>query len=90
MKPLHFPDMTAYTDKLIGKVVAKLEELHLRDNTLLLILGDNGTGRGTPSKFQGRNMRWRQGHDDHLGHARPAHRQLARPLCERKSFCRLD
>ena len=56
-KPLgHFPDMVAYTDKLIGKVVAKLEELHLRDNTLLLILGDNGTGRGTPSKFRGRNV----------------------------------
>src|SRR5436190_18934466 len=39
----HFPDMVAYTDKLIGTVVAKLEELHLRDQTLLLILGDNGT-----------------------------------------------
>jgi arylsulfatase A len=36
--------------------VAKLEELRLRDNTLLLILGDNGTGRGTPSKFKGRNV----------------------------------
>lgn len=56
-KPLgHFPDMVAYTDKLIGKVVAKLEELHLRDKTLLLILGDNGTGRGTPSKFRGREV----------------------------------
>ena len=52
----HFPDMVAYTDKLIGKVVAKLEELHLRENTVLLILGDNGTGRGTPSKFQGRDV----------------------------------
>jgi arylsulfatase A len=56
-KPLgHFPDMVAYTDKLIGKVVAKLDELHLRDNTLLLILGDNGTGRGTPTRFRGRNV----------------------------------
>ncbi len=52
----HFPDMVAYTDKLIGKLVAKLEELKLRDNTLLLILGDNGTGRGTPSKFKGRDV----------------------------------
>ncbi len=52
----HFPDMVAYTDKLIGKVVAKLEELHLRENTLILILGDNGTGRGTPSKFKGRDV----------------------------------
>ncbi len=52
----HFPDMVAYTDKLIGKLVARLEELKLRDNTMLLVLGDNGTGRGTPSKFQGRDV----------------------------------
>jgi arylsulfatase A len=52
----HFPDMVAYADKLIGKVIAKLDELKLRDNTLVLILGDNGTGRGTPSKFQGRDV----------------------------------
>ena len=52
----HFADMVAYTDKLIGKLITKLEELHLRDNTLVLILGDNGTGRGTPSKFQGRDV----------------------------------
>lgn len=52
----HFADMVAYTDKLIGKVVAKLEELKLRDNTVLLILGDNGTGKGTPSRFKGRDV----------------------------------
>ena len=52
----HFPDMVAYTDKLIGKLIAKLEELHLRDDTLVLILGDNGTGKGTPSRFQGRDV----------------------------------
>ncbi len=52
----HFPDMVAYTDKLIGKLVAKLDELKLRDDTLVLILGDNGTGRGTPSRFQGRDV----------------------------------
>ncbi len=52
----HFADMTTYTDKLIGKVVAKLDELKLRENTVLLILGDNGTGRGTPSRFKGRDV----------------------------------
>ncbi|HSU66001.1 MAG TPA: sulfatase-like hydrolase/transferase, partial [Tepidisphaeraceae bacterium] len=41
---------------LIGKVIAKLDELHLRENTLVLILGDNGTGSGTPSKFKGRDV----------------------------------
>ena len=42
-----FSDMVAYTDKLTGKLVAKLDELGIRDNTLILILGDNGTQRGT-------------------------------------------
>lgn len=45
----HFADMVAYTDKLVGKVVALLDELGLRDNTLILFTGDNGTGRGTRS-----------------------------------------
>ena len=52
----HFPDMVAYTDKLIGRLVATLESLHLRDNTVLIVLGDNGTGRGTPSRFKGRDV----------------------------------
>jgi arylsulfatase A len=52
----HFADMVAYTDKLLGTLVAKLEELHLRENTVLLVMGDNGTGRGTPSKFKGRDV----------------------------------
>ncbi len=52
----HFADMVAYTDKLIGTVIAKLEALHLRENTVVLVVGDNGTGRGTPSKFKGRDV----------------------------------
>jgi arylsulfatase A len=57
----HFPDMTAYADKLIGKLIAKLEELNLRKNTLVLILGDNGTGRVTISKFMGREVKGGKG-----------------------------
>lgn len=38
-----FPDMLAYTDKLIGKVVDKLDEHGLRENTLIIVMGDNGT-----------------------------------------------
>jgi len=52
----HFPDMTGYTDKLIGKLIAKLDELKLRDNTLVIILGDNGTGKAVTSKFKGREV----------------------------------
>ncbi|WP_152286516.1 sulfatase-like hydrolase/transferase [Flavicella marina] len=38
-----FPDMHAYMDKLIGNVVAKLDALGLRENTLIIVMGDNGT-----------------------------------------------
>jgi arylsulfatase A len=42
-----FADMVAYTDQLTGKLVATLDELGLRDNTLIILVGDNGTQRGT-------------------------------------------
>ena len=53
----HFADMVAYMDKLIGKLVTKLDEASLRENTLILFLGDNGTGKGTPSQFKGRQVK---------------------------------
>nr|MCU0248453.1 sulfatase-like hydrolase/transferase [Bryobacter sp.] len=52
----HFGDMVTYLDKLIGKLVAKLDALGIRDNTLILFLGDNGTGRGTPSMMGDREV----------------------------------
>ena len=39
----YFPDMIQYMDKLIGKVVTKLDEHGLRKNTLVVVMGDNGT-----------------------------------------------
>ncbi len=48
-----FTDMVAYMDKMIGRLDAKLAELGIRDNTLLMFLGDNGTGRGITSRFKG-------------------------------------
>jgi arylsulfatase A len=47
--PQHFADMVQYMDKLIGKLVAALDKLAIRENTLLLFVGDNGTGAGTRS-----------------------------------------
>ena len=49
--PAHFADMVAYADKLIGKLVIALEENGVRDNTLLIVLGDNGTARGITSRM---------------------------------------
>ncbi len=39
-----FADNILYMDKLVGKLVTELETLKLRENTLLVFMGDNGTG----------------------------------------------
>ncbi|WP_153557333.1 sulfatase-like hydrolase/transferase [Roseimaritima sediminicola] len=49
-----FVDMVAYTDKMVGKLVDSLEELGLRENTLIIFTGDNGTYRGIPSILDGK------------------------------------
>jgi arylsulfatase A len=45
----HFGHMVEYMDKLIGRLVVRLDELALREHTLIIFVGDNGTGRGTRS-----------------------------------------
>ncbi len=39
----YFKDMVEYTDKVVGKINSKLEELGLAENTILIFTGDNGT-----------------------------------------------
>lgn len=50
----YFGDMVAYTDKMVGKIVAKIEELGLWKKTLVIFTADNGTYRGIRSRFKGR------------------------------------
>jgi arylsulfatase A len=57
----HFPAMVAYMDKLIGQVTAHLEALGLRENTLILFSGDNGTDPLVTSIFQGRTIKGGKG-----------------------------
>jgi len=42
-KPQYFEDMVAYVDKSVSKIDGKLKSLGIRDNTLLIFIGDNGT-----------------------------------------------
>lgn len=43
-------DNCLYMDKLVGKLVAELERLKLREKTLLIFMGDNGTGKAWADK----------------------------------------
>ncbi len=48
--------MVQYMDKLIGKLIATLDELKIRDNTMIIFVGDNGTGAGTKSQMGDRTV----------------------------------
>ena len=52
----HFIDMTAYTDKIVGQIVAQLEKSGLRENTLVIFTGDNGTDKPIVTKWNGKNV----------------------------------
>ena len=52
----HFRDMVAYADKLVGQVVAQLETSGVRDNTLIIFTGDNGTDKPIVTRWNGRKV----------------------------------
>ena len=52
----HFGDMVSTMDRVVGKLTTKLDELGLRDNTLILFTGDNGTMRQVFSSMDGRRV----------------------------------
>lgn len=45
-----YDDNVAYMDKLVGRLVAELDRLRLRDNTLIVFMGDNGTAKGNAAE----------------------------------------
>lgn len=48
-----FVDMVSYMDKMVGKIVSKLDELGIRENTLIVFTGDNGTDQPIVSMLAG-------------------------------------
>lgn len=52
----YFDDMASYMDKMAGNINAKLEELGIAGNTLVIFTGDNGTDTPIVSRFQGRDV----------------------------------
>ncbi|MCR9294137.1 MAG: sulfatase-like hydrolase/transferase [bacterium] len=60
-------DMIEYTDKMVGKVVARLEELGLSERTLILFYSDNGTNYRVRSQFRGLTVGGEKGKASELG-----------------------
>ncbi|MBF0198691.1 MAG: sulfatase-like hydrolase/transferase [Planctomycetes bacterium] len=49
----YFQSMVEYVDTCIGKIVKKLEDLNLRDNTIIIFTGDNGTDQPVKTNWNG-------------------------------------
>lgn len=47
----YMPDMVAYLDKQVGQLVSAVDDLGLRENTLVLFVADNGTDRNVTSQW---------------------------------------
>ena len=56
-----FTAMMAYMDKLVGKVIDKVTESGIAHRTLILYIGDNGTGRDIVSLQDGVEVRGAKG-----------------------------
>ncbi|MEQ8635536.1 sulfatase-like hydrolase/transferase [Gimesia maris] len=52
-----FPVMVRYADKLVGRLMATLDEAGIRENTIIVFTTDNGTGGQSNIKFRGRFVR---------------------------------
>lgn len=57
----YFDDMMTYMDNIIGRIVKHLETLGIRDNTLIIFTGDNGTDQDVVSLMDGKIVRGGKG-----------------------------
>ena len=57
----YFKDMVFYMDEMVGKIVDKVDELGVREETIILFIGDNGTDQRIVSQWQGRAIQGGKG-----------------------------
>ncbi len=63
----YFAANVAYMDKVIGRITAQLDRLGLRENTLLLFTGDNGTDRDVTSSVGDLRIQGHKGYPTEAG-----------------------
>ena len=63
----NFIDMVQYIDKNVGRLEDTLKELGLRENTLILFTGDNGTNAVLTSELNGRQIQGGKGYTHDYG-----------------------
>jgi arylsulfatase A len=52
----HFKDMVEYADKKVGRLIETLEANGLREKTLVIFTGDNGTDKPIVTRWNGRDV----------------------------------
>ena len=67
----YFADMVAYADKIIGRVINKLKEAGVWENTILIFTGDNGTNTSIVTKTLLGNIKGGKGYTINTGNHVP-------------------
>ncbi|MCP4313732.1 MAG: sulfatase-like hydrolase/transferase [Bacteroidetes bacterium] len=63
----YFEDMMGETDRIIGKILRKLDELGIQNNTIVIFTGDNGTDTPVISVVNGREVAGAKGQSTDAG-----------------------
>lgn len=64
---VYFGEMVSYMDKLVGRIVDETNALGIRENTLILFIGDNGTDRAVTSIVNHKVLKGDKGHTTNAG-----------------------
>ena len=65
--PRYYKDMLRYHDYLVGRIVKKVDDLGLRDNTIIIYTADNGTSPQIISNFKGEKIQGNKGKTNYRG-----------------------
>ena len=67
MDPNYFDDMVRYTDKMVGRIIQKVKDAGLVDNTYLFFTSDNGSLGNTVSQINDKHIRGGKGKTTNAG-----------------------